>query len=327
MARFTEEPAQAAREGAVVIVPESRGATGRRLLPKLEPSAPFLLFWNPRRWAAAPDGVVEPELLLMQIEVGVNGTTSQRDERGQGAIDYDDAVRSYGKRGWNLIPPATGPNGSYVRAEVVENGVAHIPFYAQAVPGSSGIVRDNARFRRWIDELRSNGVIGDPDRVTMQSQEDRMHREYLALAERGRTSPSAQTEAAALLVQLNGVRKFLELPELADANAAPAPQVAAVATLIPDARAEADARIAVAMAAKVEAEAETARAEAAKAKAEAETARAEAAKAKAEAAKAEAEAEAAKAKASKAKSEAAKAEAAKAKAEADKTTDDQAGTT
>lgn len=321
MARFTEEPARAAREGAVVIVPESRGATGRRLLPKLDPSAPFLLFWNPRRWAPAPDGVVEPELLLMQIEVGVNGTTSQRDERGQAAIDYDDAVRSYGKRGWMLIPPATGPDGSYVRAEVVENGVAHIPFYAQAVPGSSGIVRDNARFRAWIDDLRRGGVIGDPDRVTLQSQEDRMHREYLALAERGRTSPSAQTEAAALLVQLNGVRKFLELPELADANAAPAPAPqAAVATLIPDARAEADARIAAAMAAKMEAEAETARAEAAKAKAEA-------AKAEAEAAKAEAEAEAAKAKASKAKSEAAKAEAAKAKAEADKPTDDQAGTT
>ena len=135
---------------------QESGATA----PFCDPSPPFVLVFNPRRWLVM-DGKLIPSLHKMPLEAGVNRVGVARD----GRILFADARARIEEKGRTLVPYAWGPEGSYLQAVTCRpNGgkntaTAHMTVWERAALGDTETYTDEAAYTQWVASLVDEGKL------------------------------------------------------------------------------------------------------------------------------------------------------------------------
>lgn len=160
-------------------------------------TAPWRYVYHPLRWQWV-DGEWLPQLGTLRLAPGSGGV----DKGGDTSFAEVDLRR----RGWSILPPETGPGGSYVRAWPAQGGLLHVSAWEQPRwygdrPLESEV--DTEGYRAWLRSLIEDGHIEPPSDPAIALQVDMQRKRANSAASRAtaRSDGSARAERQAATLQ------------------------------------------------------------------------------------------------------------------------------
>jgi len=160
------------------------------VLPRLDPSPPFMLAYHPQRWAVV-EGYCVPALATVVVEPGVNNVESVT-RNGRTLPDWTAAAKLHTQKGGTIIPHAKGPGGrSYMQRVQVKHGHHHMTVFATAHRGSDEVTVDGKGYADWIDGLFADGTIEPPPPYVLRNLRAKYEQERATYADRAYNQPSA----------------------------------------------------------------------------------------------------------------------------------------
>lgn len=168
-----------------------KAMTDAASLPRLPPSAPFLLMAHPDRWQVM-GGMVVALLGRLLLQPGLANVRAARD----GSPLWKEAAAKREEKGWVSIPwDVDGPDTSYV---VQPNPGAHIERWARVYPRSDRIDCDEVGYRDWLRSLVDRGIIAPPPLHILRRMLETERNDLARALEASSTSATAQAEVKRL---------------------------------------------------------------------------------------------------------------------------------
>lgn len=203
----TAPPAYEATNGRRVVTALAT-EEARTQLPRVSPSAAFLLQVHPSRWDVY-DGRVMPVPSRFVLRPGVNGIDVDR----RGRLIVSGAIANRRDRGWTVIPAdwyEDEEGVGYVQALPVKGGVAHITVFDSLYPGSTKIRCDVSAMADWFARLIDEGKIAPPSVPALEDLVDRLERELAKLINLKNRDVKFAAQADASAQRLDVARRALE---------------------------------------------------------------------------------------------------------------------
>lgn len=180
----------------------------RRQLPRVTPSADFLLQVHPHSWEVRA-GKVVPLARKMPVIPGVDSVTTRR-----GVPDVSAAVLGRNQRGWVVISPEWYEDkegvGYVMRHPVQGGGVAHLTIFEKCYPGSTRIDNDDEAEAAWFEQLMAEGKIPGPSLAALQELYQRCETAWVRASNRRKTDDAWASQADAAKARLDVVAAALK---------------------------------------------------------------------------------------------------------------------
>lgn len=160
------------------------------VLPKLDPSPPFMLAYHPQRWTVV-EGYCVPALAHVVVEPGVNNVENVT-RNGRTLPDWTAAAKLHTQKGGTIIPHSKGPGGkSYMQRVKVKHGDCHLPVFTTAHRGSDELTVDGKGYADWLDGLFADGTLMPPPPYVLRNLRAKYEQERAHYADRAYNQPSA----------------------------------------------------------------------------------------------------------------------------------------